>query len=968
MRVEDFPRPKHDNRRGVHWSASVYHPTGAALDFWIGELQAMKIKWLKLIDDGGGSALELCRRLLAADIMPIVRLYRLEPNPGHIGRREEETLRRLIDIGVRYFETNNEPDVAAEWQGGRIPANWADIVIDHFIYDADRIIGLGGLPALPALAGNRSLNLPALVAAKGRADLFEQGAWIAVHNYTSNHPLDYPFDAVNQEGAPISQDEYDRLGPWAWEGRPRDQLNEWRRADKKPGQTLDDDAAGFLAFQQIAALATQALGYPVPLISTEGGPVIGWKDDRRYPRVDPHIHAEWTVAINDFMQGGREIHGLRCPGNYFAACHWLLGNYRLGFMAPGWESHSWYTDWWNAEFGLSGELPVVAAVKAMPNTPVDQVYQAVVAGRVMRVDNDAPLPDLEVRVLNAPAAGCAGDREVGRATTAADGAFRIERLVADSYDLAIEPWGIVRRGVNATADSVQPVVIRLVGGDSSALLGNVQSGAGAPLAGVRVALQREGAAVAEAAADADGAFHFTDLPAGIYRLAMPGLTVTGVALDGWQAKRLKLTAGGGIHAQVDGVISGGQPGRELRLTGATDVQKAASAADGSFVFVDLMPGVYRLELDGVGVIADEISLEPGATHKVFFPLRSRLAGQVLAPPDRLPVVLYAPRPWAWTRQTLLDEEGRFVFDGLPAGRYRIEVGGQTLGDLLLTGENTLQLAAIDLAQGRRSVVRGRVADGIGRPQADVLVTLRRASLLVAQVHTAADGSYRFGNLIAGAYTLEAAGMGVVAGSIVLDGRREFVADVLWGGPGPRSAVQGRALLASGAPAAGQVVRLLQEDAEVARALADSSGAFRFVGLAGGVYDLAAGEDAPQAIGILVEEDATITRDLTLPVAPGKLLDRYLLFGPRRAPDGLPDVGARVALALAAEWLLRTGASGGFSVAEALHAAQVVIVGDAVPASVEPVLRAAGCEVTRLAGADYLLAAALEQLLTGVKED
>ena len=37
MRVEDFPRPKNDNRRGIHWSASVYHPAGSAVDFWIGE-------------------------------------------------------------------------------------------------------------------------------------------------------------------------------------------------------------------------------------------------------------------------------------------------------------------------------------------------------------------------------------------------------------------------------------------------------------------------------------------------------------------------------------------------------------------------------------------------------------------------------------------------------------------------------------------------------------------------------------------------------------------------------------------------------------------------------------------------------------------------------------------------------------------------------------------------------------------
>ena len=63
----------------------------------------------------------LCKRLLAAGIMPVVRLYRLEPNPGHIGAREEETVRRLVAEGVRYFETNSEPDLPAEWKGGRMP-------------------------------------------------------------------------------------------------------------------------------------------------------------------------------------------------------------------------------------------------------------------------------------------------------------------------------------------------------------------------------------------------------------------------------------------------------------------------------------------------------------------------------------------------------------------------------------------------------------------------------------------------------------------------------------------------------------------------------------------------------------------------------------------------------------------------------------------------------------------------------
>jgi len=56
----------------------------------------------------------------------------------------------------------------------------------------------------------------------------------------------------------------------------------------------------------------QALGHPVPIISTEGGPVVGRKEDRRYPRVDPNTHAEWVVQIAEFMQGTPQLKGMPC--------------------------------------------------------------------------------------------------------------------------------------------------------------------------------------------------------------------------------------------------------------------------------------------------------------------------------------------------------------------------------------------------------------------------------------------------------------------------------------------------------------------------------------------------------------------------------------------------------------------------------------------------------------------------------
>ncbi len=1074
MRVEDFPRPKDDNRRGVHWSASVYHPAGSALDFWISEMQAMHIKWVKLMDDSGGSSLELCERLLAADIMPIVRLYRLEPNPETIGGREVETLRRLIAAGVRYFETNNEPDIPAEWQSSHMPPDWLNIVIDNFIIDADKILNVGGLPAFPAMGISSTQNRLKVVADKGRADLFEHGAWVALHNYTLNHPLDYPYDPVNQEGMPVSQEEYDRLGPWAWEGRPREMINEWRRADKNPGHTLTNDAACFLSFHLLNEQINQAFGHLVPIISTEGGPVIGWKDDRRYPRVDPFTQADWVVAINNFMQNNGQIHGLNCPENYFTMCYWLLGNYHLGFMAPGWESQSWYSDWWNQDFKLAGRLPVVAAVKAMPNLPVDKYRDGVIAGRLTRTDTGEPLPDLKIALLQK-------DKEIAATSSAADGAFRFERLTHASYDLAVAPWGVVRHGVLAAAEPIVALNIALTGGASSVLSGKVLDHTGQGRGGIPVALRRADAAVATTVTDAEGAFRFTGLPLGAYRLEIPGIAVAGIMLDGWAAKSLKLTLGTpasyryavtqqrllsevetanrrifygvvtdaagtplkdikvqmawqdaepgttfpttptgrdpykpagqyefvhtagafalqvaqgdwpsdasdyldtatvpgrvgepvayevnfqlqpfGAATRVDGVIAGAAPGRVLTLIGAAGSQETAVAADGSFAFDSVTPGIYRLELAGLGPIAEGISLQPGGLFKLFFTMRSRLTGQVIAPPAGMVAVLHAPPAWSWTRQVPVNPDGTFAFEGLPAGRYRLQIGDRILPDLDLNGETTLQLPPIDLGVGQRSALRGRVADGAGKPQPNVLMTLRRFGLVVAQRRSAADGTYLFNNLPAGTYALEAAGKGVVADGIALDGEREQVRDVLWDSAGHRSALQGRVLTVGGKPRPGVTVRLLRADAEVGRTQSDSAGGFRFTELAGGVYDLGIGDSGAVLVAnISLAEDTTIAHDLLLP-APQKPLAHYLLFD-RAATE------TELALTLALRYLRRTGASGGFRLADAAQAATVTIVGDQVPVTAEATLSAAGCEVGRLSGDGYALAAQLAQLLAKTGE-
>ena len=396
MNLSDYPRPRNDNGRGVHWSARVYHPSGAELDFWIDELVAMQIKWVKLLDDGDGSSVVLCRRLIAADIMPVVRLFRERPNPGRMGGREASGLTKLVAAGARYFESNNEPDLPAEWQNDHMPKNWLDIVTDNFIHDADMIIAAGGLPGVPAMGPGGKENVVQKVVDRGRKDLFEKGAWFAIHNYTLNHPLDYPDDAVNQHGAPLTQAEFDHFGPWSWDNRSMEMVNELRVRAANPGHTIEDDPNCFRGWESAGAKIHAALGFHIPVISTEGGPVVGWGDDKRYPKMIPSQQAEFQMGIMGFMQD-------EAPDWYFSCCTWLLAARPLGDPSPTWDQMGWYTDAWNERFGLAGRLPIVQMLKETPSRPRSGMGQGETPGP-LPVPAPLPIPEPEPEPVIVPPA------------------------------------------------------------------------------------------------------------------------------------------------------------------------------------------------------------------------------------------------------------------------------------------------------------------------------------------------------------------------------------------------------------------------------------------------------------------------------------------------------------------------------------------------------------------------------------
>ncbi len=980
MDLKDFPRPPQDNGRGIHWSASPYHPEGEALRFWINELKEMNIKWVKVLDDGGGSSAKLCEALLQEGIMPVVRLYRHEPNPGHIGGREVETVKKLVSIGVRYFETNNEPNLPAEWKGGYMPPNWVDIVAENLIIDADLILGLGGLPAIPAFSVGEKTDIFAEIA-KRRPDLFDAGIWAAIHNYTLNHPLDYPDDPVNQEGKPLTPEEYLSYGPveWVWDGTPMEWINEWRAKDKNPGATIMDDPSCFRAFEQINALIVKACGHSIPIISTEGGPVVGWRDDRRYPRVTPAMHRDMVVAINDFMQR-------QAPPYYFTMCHWLIANYKIGHFNPTWESQAWYTDFWNDRFGLSGRLPAVDAVKAMPNIVRIGLSTGAIAG-ILRDREGRSLAGIPVALYQKGA-------RVGLVYTDVTGFFRFSGVPAGEYDVVVEKVGAIALGVElAEGESKALDLEPLEVGVRGAISGKVLDERGKPQPGVEVVIIKEGKPLAKTSSDASGAYSFQNLGEGIYTLKAGPLTVHSIALDGWKEEKFDITlpAPPGYRYKVitrrllppeetmnrrlfygqvldekgvpiSGVKvmmtwTGAPPGTSfpIKVTG-----QVVGKPPGYYEFLHT-PGEYQLLVvqgDWDSEVAEGLNTahvpgrEPGApvTYEVNFqllpvgqPKGAAVKGELGGLARGRRVYLKAP---GFSQVAELDEEGRFAFLGLSPGEYSLELEG--LGTIA-SGLRVEESGVFFLLMPFRSTIQGKI---LGLEEGAAIRLVSEDFGWALETKAGAGGSFRFESLPRGRYRIVVGEKEV--GTAETDGLSLFTLPAL-SLEGPFSSIEGKVQDELGKAVAGLKLILLREGAPVAEAITGDDGSFRFLYIKAGMYDIKAEGIGLVRSGLLVDGESSYQVDLVIPAEkPRKPLARCLYFGP--ADDPVAQANFLIAL----RYLVATATPAVFSLKDASRAQEVVIVGDErlIGPEEEQVLKEAGCEVRRIPGDSYAIARAL----------
>jgi len=144
-------------------------------------------------------------------------------------------------------------------------------MIDLWILAARDVHAAGGHPSLPPLAGGGTVDDMVFlrqfldgVRARGQAGLLP-GAWLPVHNYFLNHPLDYPTDPVNVHDVPLTEAEIAarKLTPEQVEA-----INHARRTAKLPrdqggfwvGNTIDEDSNTFRKFEAYAHIFYDRFG------------------------------------------------------------------------------------------------------------------------------------------------------------------------------------------------------------------------------------------------------------------------------------------------------------------------------------------------------------------------------------------------------------------------------------------------------------------------------------------------------------------------------------------------------------------------------------------------------------------------------------------------------------------------------------------------------------------------------------
>ena len=305
MALNSFPRPANDNGRGIHWVPTTKSPP-EVVDRFVKEAVGMHIKWVVFLNNGTniGDNDYLVKKLTENGIMPVMRIY--TPNGAPIEGDIEGMVKHYRALGVQYFQLYNEPNLICENQGKQPDVGR---YLDMWIPAARAVTRAGGLPGFGALApGGNFDDLEFFkqaidgIVQRGQADVLDK-AWISLHNYTLNHPLDYT-----------------------------------------------KDSNGFLKFRWYDRVVRERLGRSMPIIGTEGGTYVGANEDKTLPAITQQMQIDMVKGAYEYMRHAEPY--------FFVHTYWIIANEAGGGMDKSFRHQALFTP--------QGPTPVVDVLRQLP--------------------------------------------------------------------------------------------------------------------------------------------------------------------------------------------------------------------------------------------------------------------------------------------------------------------------------------------------------------------------------------------------------------------------------------------------------------------------------------------------------------------------------------------------------------------------------------------------------------------------
>jgi hypothetical protein len=342
-------RPEH----WVKWTKEI-------IDMGFDGVKGLVFESASDIDKQPIKALRYC---LDAGLVVVARLYRERPNPGVLTAGQLKVAELLVKLGIVLQETNNELNLLTEWQNNDFGQMAREVGGRNCLADLKAIVNIGGCPAIPAMAPGGNLDdmwfLDGMLTEikKGITPAILNRTWFAIHNYTLNHPLDYPDDDVNRHGTQLTEQQYRDAGTWEL---PLDQVNAKRREGMHATGSIMDagESNGWRKPEAVHALGEKHFGMSIPCISTEGLVVMdrGFSNDPRYPLVlTEYEHAAIASECAQRMMRNK------VPSYYWALCAWVMANRMMeNPVTAGFEAHSWYP------YYTPNGIATVETFKAMP--------------------------------------------------------------------------------------------------------------------------------------------------------------------------------------------------------------------------------------------------------------------------------------------------------------------------------------------------------------------------------------------------------------------------------------------------------------------------------------------------------------------------------------------------------------------------------------------------------------------------